>query len=216
MKNLIVTILVLSACAGVASAQDVYSSSGKALNRQQTSVKSDKLIDPDRLIFGGWGVFGIGSGVTNLGITPIVGYRITDEFSAGIGFGYQYLRIKDYYSVIVDISTAREELKPLNAHFYSPSVWGRYLIWSNIFAHAEYEHNISSYKEYENNLLLTPPYEERKVSVSVPSLLLGGGLRQPVGGRAALVIMALYDVLQDPRSPYYNTFALRVGINVGF
>ena len=216
MKNLIVTILLVCGVASFATAQDVYSSSGKALNKQKTNVKSDKLIDPDRLIFGGWGVFGIGAGVTNLGITPIVGYRVTDNFSLGIGFGYQYLRVKDYFSVIVDPVTGREEFKPLNAHFYSPSLWARHIIWSNVFAHVEYEHNISTYKEYANNLLLNPPYEEKNVSVSVPSLLVGGGLRQPVGGRAALVIMALYDVLQDPRSPYYRTFALRFGINVGF
>lgn len=215
MKKLLFTISVLCVLANSAQAQDVYSSSGKALNKQGTNVKSDKMIDPDRLIFGGWGVFGIGAGVTNLGVTPVVGYRITDEFSAGIGFGYQYLRVKDYFSVTVDLN-GREELKPLNAHFYSPSIWARYLIWSNIFAHVEYEHNISSYKEYVNNTLLNPPFEERKTSISVPSLLVGGGLRQPVGGRAAFVIMALYDVLQDPRSPYYNTFALRFGINFGF
>ena len=216
MKSVVSIIVIVFSIINIASAQDVYSSSGRSLNKEKTNVKSDKLIDPDRLIFGGWGVFGIGSGITNIGITPILGYRITDEFSAGIGFGYQYLRVKEYFPVITGVN-GEEELRPLNAHFYSPSVWARYLIWSNIFAHAEYEHNISSFKEYTNDFTQFPPTEiTRQSTASVPSMLVGGGIRQPVGGRSSFVFMVLYDVLQDPQSPYYNTVAVRVGFNAGF
>lgn len=216
MKGLF-TVLFLSLLITSARAQDVYSSSGKPLRNDEKDVKSDKLIDPDRLIFGGWGVFGIGSGVTNVGITPIIGYRITEEFSAGIGFGYQYLRVKDYYAVIVDPNTGAQEGRPLNAHFYSPSVWMRYRIWNNIFAHVEYEQNISNVKEYTNDFTqFPPPIITRKTTLSVPSLLVGGGLRQPVGERASIIFMVLYDVLQEPNSPYLNTVAIRFGVNFGF
>jgi len=215
MKRLYATLfLSLFLTGAVVAQEEVYSSSGKPLNRTQKNVKDDRLIDPSRIIVGGWGLFGIGSGVTNLGITPILGYRITDEFSAGIGFGYQYLRVKDYFLVYTSLTTS--ERRPLNAHFYSPSVWTRYVIWNNIFAHVEYEHNISSYKEYINNTLVNPPYEVRNVNVSVPCLLLGGGLRQPIGERSSFVFMALYDVLQNVNSPYRNTIAIRVGFNHGF
>lgn len=209
-------VLIVFAGASYAQGGDVYSSTGRPLNKSQKNVKSDKLIDPDRIIVGGWGVFGIGSGVTNIGVTPILGYRITDNFSAGIGFGYQYLHVKNYFLVPVNINTGAEEYKNLNAHFYSPSVWARHIIWNNIFAHVEYEHNISTYKEYIANVLATPPYETQQVTVSVPSLLAGGGIRQPVGRRSSIVAMVLYDVLQDKRSPYYKTVAIRLGFNFGF
>lgn len=215
MKQILTTILLSLFCVGAATAQEeVYSSSGKPLNRSQKNVKDDRLIDPGRIIVGGWGMFGIGSGVTNVGITPILGYRITDNFSAGIGFGYQYLRVKDYFLVTTSFTTT--ERRPLNMHFYSPSVWARHIIWNNIFAHAEYEHNISSYKEYINNIFVDPPYEIRNVNINVPCLLLGGGLRQPIGARSSFVFMALYDVLQNEYSPYRNTIAIRVGFNHGF
>src|SRR5690606_32658672 len=125
--------------------------SGKPLNKSEKNVKSDKLIDPDRFIFGGWGLFGIGAGITNIGVTPVFGYRITEGFSAGIGFGYQYLRIKNYNTVIVDPQTGAEEFRPLTAHIYSPSVWARHIIWNNIFAHVEYEHNIFSQTTFTND-----------------------------------------------------------------
>ena len=217
MKKTLLVLLIGCVFGGTAIAQDVYSSSGKPLNRDQSNVKSEKLVDPGRFIVGGWGLFGIGSGVTNVGITPIFGYRITDDFSMGIGFGYQYLRIKDYFSVITNPDPLTEERRTLNAHFYSPSVWARYIIWNNIFAHAEYEHNISSYKEHTNDFTQFPPPQLTvNKTVSVPCLLLGGGLRQPVGERSSFVFMALYDVLQHPNSPYRNTIAIRIGFNFGF
>lgn len=218
MKKIVIAAIVGLILSGNVQAQDdVYSSSGKPLNKSKDNVKSDKLIDPSRLIFGGWGLFGIASGVTSVGVTPIIGYRITDNFSAGVGFGYQYLRIKDYFSVIVDPATAQAELHNLNAHFYSPSIWMRHVVWNNIFAHAEYEHNISSFKEYTNDFTKYPPPPiTRKTTSTVPCLLLGGGIRQPIGERASMIFMVLYDVLQDANSPYRNTVAIRVGINFGF
>jgi len=218
MKRVLLSaILGLALAVNVQAQEDVYSSSGKPLNRKETNIKSDKLIDPSRVIFGGWGLFGIASGVTNVGVTPILGYKLTDNFSAGIGFGYQYLRIKDYFSVVVDPVTAQAELHPLNAHFYSPSVWMRRTIWNNIFAHVEYEHNISSYKEYTNDFTqYPPPVITKNTTLTVPSVLLGGGIRQPIGDRASMVFMILYDVLQDINSPYRNTVAIRLGINFGY
>lgn len=218
--NKLLTILsfILLFANGVNAQERVYSSSGKPLNKSQKNVKSDKLINPDRVIFGGWGVFGIGNGVLNLGITPILGYRITDNFSAGIGLGYQYLWIKEGPPVFVSINPSIEEPRPLNAHLYSPSIWARHIIWNNIFAHAEYEHNISSQTYYINDhtQYATRPIIKESNTVSVPSLLVGGGLRQPIGGRASMIFMILYDVLQEPNSPYANTVAIRFGINFGF
>lgn len=215
----LLTILLGFCSAFSATAQQIYSSSGKPIETKtkQTSKDDEKLIDPSRFIFGGWGLFGIGAGVTNLGITPIFGYRITDDFYAGIGFGYQYFRAKDAFFVITDPNTGGGEGRPLNMHIYSPSVWMRYMIWNNIFANVEYEQNISTFKEYTNDFSKFPPPEVTiKQTLNVPSLLVGGGIRQPIGERTSFVIIALYDVLQEKYSPYKNTLAFRFGINVGF
>jgi hypothetical protein len=47
------------------------------------------------------------------------------------------------------------------------------------------------------------------------SLLVGGGYVQPISDRAAINIMALYDVIEDRKSPYSNGIILRVGATFG-
>lgn len=199
-------------------AQEVYSSSGRPIEqkRVQQNEEDEKGFSTKKIIFGGWGVFGIGTGVTNVGVTPIIGYRITKNFSAGIGLGYQYLRVKDYFA-ISNPSTLITEYKPLNAHLFSPNVWARYLVWRNIFVQTEYEQNITTYRDYytdytQNNLTIG----DSTAVQNVPCLLVGAGLRQPISDRSSFVIMALYDVLQNDYSPYRNTIALRIGFNIGF
>lgn len=218
MKSLLFTFLSVFLFVSVHAQDEVYSSSGRPLNRTEKAVKSDKLIDPDRFIYGGWGVFGIGGGITNVGVTPIFGYRITEGFSAGIGFGYQYLRIKNYNTVIIDPNTAVEEYRPLTAHIYSPSVWARHIIWNNIFAHAEYEHNIFSQTTFTNDFTQygVLPIIKEKSTINAQRLFLGGGIRQPIGDRASITFMLLYDVLHTSNSIYTSPLAIRFGINAGF
>ena len=194
------------------NAELVYSSSGKPVNAKNNRNKKTGF-DASRIIFGGGLGLGFGS-VTNVSVAPIVGYRITDNFSAGIGMGYQYVRVKDYYPVYDKNNTVI--YKPYTANIYSPSVWTRYVIWKNIFAHLEYEHNFMSFKEYYNNYSVTLDILDRTVKYNAPSLLLGGGFRQPVSDRVSIVFMGLYDVIQDKYSPYKGTIAFRFGIVAGF
>jgi len=51
---------------------------------------------------------------------------------------------------------------------------------------------------------------------NVPCLLLGVGLRQPISDRVSLILLGMYDVLQDKYSPYKNTLVIRFGVAVGF
>ena len=61
-KLLFTTLLGIIFTTTVVAQEKVYSSSGKPLNKSEKNVKSDKLIDPSRLIVGGWGMFGVKSG----------------------------------------------------------------------------------------------------------------------------------------------------------
>jgi hypothetical protein len=205
---------LLAACllSTVSMAQEVYSSSGQRV--QKPKPQKEKGFNANRLIFGGG--LGLSFGQTTaIAVAPVVGYRITDNFAAGIGLGYQYFRVKDYL-LAFNHATQRDEYFDYKSSVYSGSVWARYIIFRNLFAHAEYEHNLIRYKEYyydpANNYNLT----DRNVNIDVPALLLGGGLRQPVSDRSSFVIMALYDVLQDEFSPYYKRVDFRMGFNVGF
>lgn len=193
-----------------AGAQEVYNSSGRRI----TSKKQEKKggFDRDKLIIGaGIPNLGFYNGVFSIGLAPIVGYRITDNFSAGVGVGFQYVSFKDYYTFYPG---GQEERYPLRSTFYYPSVWARYVVFQNFFVHVEGEYDMQTLTQYGPDF--SGNIEKYKTSYNSPALLVGAGLRQPVSDNSSLVIMALYDVLQDKYSPYRNTLDLRIGFNVGF
>lgn len=205
-------------CLGVhiASAQEdipVYSSSGKPVKDGKVNSRKQKGFDASRIIFGGGFGFGFGN-ITNVSVSPMVGYRISDRFSAGVGVGYQYVRIKNYWTIFDQSNNT--VYKPFTANVYSPSVWMRYVLWNNIFAHVEYEHNFMSYKEYYNNYTVSTDILSRDIKYNAPSLLVGGGFRQPISDRVSIIFQGLYDVIQDKNSPYKGTIAFRFGIVAGF
>lgn len=219
MRYLIFAILFCFAATTV-SAQDVYSSSGKSeaqLKREAQRRKDAQKgkFDPSRLIFGGG--FGLSIGpVTSIAVSPIVGYRLTDHFSAGVGLSYQYIKIKEYI-ILFDPSTAQDVVKPLTANVYAPSLWARHTIWNNIFAHAEYQHNFASIKTYTKDFYQSPaPIITDNFKFNQPALWVGAGIRQPISDRVSFLFVALYNVLDDQYGLYNGRIDFRFGINAGF
>lgn len=167
-------------------------------------VASRKKFDPSRLIIGG--SLGLSFGdYTNINISPMVGYRLSSLFGAGINVNAQYgsERYRNYNSV----TTQRNQYT-----IFGGGVWGRVYPLDFLFVHIQPEYNAvslkSTYYDSDPKTIITDHY-------GVPSLLMGGGYSQPVGGRAAFSIMALYDVLQDSKSPYQNGLILRIGASLG-
>lgn len=192
-------------------AQEVYNSSGRRGGYKQ---EKNKGFDASRLIYGGGLGLSFGT-VTSISVSPIVGYRITDNFSAGIGLGYQYFRVKDFFE-LYNAKNNQYQYYDYKTSAYSGSVWARYLIWENIFAHAEYQHNIFRFHDYQYDPAGSGDIVSFKTDITVPCLLVGGGYRQPITENSSFVIMILYDVLQDKYSPYRNTVDYRIGFNIGF
>lgn len=202
--------------AGGAIAQETYTSSGKRPGARQHA--EEKGFDPQKLIIGGGLGLGFGD-ITSIGVSPVIGYRFTEKLSAGIGLGFLYYRVKDYFPVYNGI-TGQEEYFPLKSTFFYPSIWGRYMVFNNIFAQVEAEYDMQNYKAYEtdsdpNSSTYGQPVSY-KIKYNSPALLVGGGFRQPITDRSSLVLVALYDVIQDTYSPYKNRIDLRIGFNVGF
>jgi hypothetical protein len=119
---------------------------------------------------GGFGLNGgndaFGNRYFYVGLNPIIGYMITQQFSAGIGLQWQHFSYPD-----VNVK--------VNQYGVSPFV--RYN-FSQLFAYAEY------------NLLNTPTFNntERR---NFDRLLVGLGYTQPLGRRGAINAMALYDLI---------------------
>jgi len=209
MKYLL-TIWMLCFGITVVSAQEVYNSSGKP-GKRKSKESTVKGFDPSRLIFGGGVIASFGTGFTDFGVSPIVGYRFTDRFSAGIGLGYQYLKQTEY---VYTSSISAYAPYPSQAHILSPSIWTRVHVFNDIFAEGVFEYNVMYLSDYaidQNSYEVVP----EKITIGVPSLLLGAGIKRPIGGRASFIIEVLYDVLQQDNSPYFGIPVIKGGIVVG-
>lgn len=224
MKKLIL-LSVLCLAIGAAQAQETYNSSGRAGKARYKENVEKKGFDPHRLLFGGG--IGLGFGTyTNIYIAPSVGYRLTDNLAAGVSLGYNYLNIKNYY-VSYNAITGAQKSMSLSQSIYSGSIWARYTIIENILIQAEFElNNISDYQtfKYDKDGWAVPDAKR----LTIPSLLLGGGYRQPLGNNSYLFMMAMYDVLQNipsntrefqnqkvSISPYAGGLFFRVGFAIG-
>lgn len=219
MKKLL--FLLLMATTVTASAQQVYTSSGKPVNAKKNTQrnKGPKGFDISRLVFGGGLGLGFGSQTTSFSISPIVGYRILDKLAAGIGLGYQYYRQKDFFQ-LTDLN-GYISYYDLKSSITSPSVWVRYTPFEKVLLHAEYEHNFMSFQNYRFASNGSGNIEGYKERFSVPALLIGVGYRQPITDNASIFIIGMYDLYNqiDPNrmySPYGNTIFPRIGFSVGF
>lgn len=213
---------------GTVQAQVIYNSSGKKGEAKYKENAQKKGFDAHRLIFGGGFGAGFGNGNLVLSVSPIAGYRFSERLSAGLRLGYQYNWIKDgqyYYNG----ATGYYNAENINYHVIAPGVWGRFIVWNNIFVHAEYEYNVFTYKEY-TTILTEPWYSTSRAWDHANCLLLGVGLRQPITNNASFVFEVFYDVLQNipanqrtdvygntySISPYAGRVDFRIGFNVGF
>lgn len=152
----------------------------------------------DRMFTGGGLGMSFSSYSDYLSVSPLIGFKITNKLATGIGFQYRYT---NYKTVSPRVST----------NDYGASPFVRYNVYNPIFLHTEYE--------YLNYQFINAGEKLRK---SYGSLMTGGGLFQPFGGRAGLFILALYNLTyRNPNSPYdYSPYSspwvLRAGVTVGF
>jgi hypothetical protein len=142
----------------------------------------------DRLRYGGFFSAQFGD-VTFVDISPRVHYLINKRFSAGVGATYNYFNNRIFR--------------------VSNSVYG-----GQIFATSQILENVMLQGEFEMLNMNPWPNVERGLTNRewVPGLLLGGGLRQPMGSRGSVFVAVFYNVLWDAnRSLYNRPYMVRVG-----
>lgn len=149
----------------------------------------------ERLYFGGGGGFNGGtdsySGLKYIAISvnPLVGYRITIPWSAGLQVLYQnisYPQLGTRY----------------NQYGFAPFTQYRF---GQIFAYGEYQ-------------AISAPRVNSDTRSWYSRLPLGLGFTQPIGPRAAINVMAAYDVLwpsQQRTSPFLSPFVFRIYVTAG-
>ena len=143
----------------------------------------------ERLYTGGnfWANFGT---FTNVEISPLLGYRITSDYSVGIGLKYNYF-------------SDRRFSPALTSSIYGGSVFTRYRFLDKLVAHAEFEMlNISNFNSISSS-----------GRAWIPVGLVGGGYASN-----GFQVLALYDLIDDPNNPYVGTFGgeSRIYLRIGF
>jgi hypothetical protein len=123
---------------------------------------------------------------TYLMANPMIGYRMNDWWVNGVGFNLTYSSSGRYQEMM-----------------YGSSLWSRAYIVKTIIAHSEFE---MLRREARNQF-------GNQAAVDVPVWLVGAGYNS--GGRISFSAMIMYDLIQDPNSPYSNPI-FRVGGLFGF
>jgi hypothetical protein len=193
MKRLLICFFLL---AGVQLAHAQY---------YKTDTVTRKGFDPSRLVLGGslGMVFG---DYTNVDISPLVGYRFSDYIAAGVNINAQYGQYKLWN---YDQVAQRDKYT-----IFGGGIWGRVYPLPMVFIHIQPEYNFVT--QNSTYYLANNEKQTYKTNYGVPSLLVGAGYTQSVGGRVGIGISILYDVIQDNRSPYNNSLIYRVGAGLGF
>ncbi len=168
------------------------------LSAQDTTKTLKKPRNNDilsRIDFGGYLGAQFGN-VTYIEVSPIASYRVTEKFHAGLGLTYQYYQDNTYQPTY-------------SSSAYGGSIFARYFIWRDLFAHVEYA------PLYITNFIYYPPItiDEGKAPWA-HDVLLGGGYRQWIGDRASINLMILWNVNESIYSPYSNPI-IRIGFGVG-
>jgi hypothetical protein len=206
----------------LAAAAILFSFSLHAQNPASTSTKPKKKQDSfwNRVNVGGNLGFQIGT-VTGIVITPEVAVRVFDQLYVGTGFIYQYYSFKDYY-----LNTKTGEFIDFSSNVFGGRIYLRYYLASifdnwigNFFAHTEYEYLYYTRPYHFDPLgIYIDPYYNTlspgKEVVEVNSFFVGGGYRQPVGGKVFLDLLILFNLNDSYNSPYSNPI-FRLGVGVG-
>lgn len=163
----------------------------KTISAQVNSDNSNPEYDfKSRLFFGGGLGLQFGS-MTLIEISPLVGYKVTPKWSLGVSPTYKYYHYNAYYG-----STS--------TNVFGGSIFSRYTIFENVFAHVEYETLFYNIQE--------PGYPTARLQFN--SFFVGGGYNQRIGGNSAMYFLLLWNLNDTPDSPYVNP-VIRVGFSVG-
>lgn len=160
-----------------------------AVNAKAQYLESDPK--PLQRIFYG-GDLGLSFGtLTYIAVNPVVGYRVTNRLSAGVGANYTY---------------AKSTLYNYQGSMYGGNVFASFTLikdlgkaipmyeGSGILLYAEYNvMNISSYYDFPGTSIKY-----------IDSPMLGPAFQTPIGSRSYALIMVLFNFNESSISPYPN------------
>lgn len=159
----------------------------------------------DKLFTGGSANIGFSNGTTMLGITPQLGYSLTNWLDAGITFNLNYISQRDYYTT-----------NKVRQTTFGPGAFMRIFPVNFLFAGAQYEYNMIHQKQIFANGTPILRYNYHANSLLVGAGYAGGRER---GGNSYYYLSIMWDIAGDPNSPYVDnlgrsTPVIRAGYNI--
>lgn len=194
MKHFLLALIFTFSSFSIAKAID----SVKAEEEIKAEVPQNNPTGESKWYYGGNIGFSFWNDYYYFGVYPLVGYKITPQFSIGGKIGYSYIKDSRYEPAV-------------NSSNYGGSIFSRYRIIPQIYLHAEYVYFSYGYSvDVQEKTFNT----ER---VWVPYLLIGGGFSQNIGPNVWAFVEVLFDVIQDENSLYdeWEPF-ISFGVGVGF
>jgi hypothetical protein len=162
------------------------------LSAQEEEPDVRDMSTRERIFVGGFIGMQFGT-ITSVNVSPIVGYRITNRLSAGIGGTYQYHNDRSFG-------------QSFTTSIYGGGLFARFRVVDQVFLHAEYERlSLESFRfggEVERARFWEDNY------------FLGVGYRLRLGERVFFNIIVLYNFNQDSQA-YFQNPILRFGVDVG-
>lgn len=148
----------------------------------------------DRVIFGGGGGLNFGNN-TNIFLAPQLGYKVTDNWIAGIGYMYNYTRWTQILTLngVVEVDFENQ--------VHGPNVFTTFTFFESLFAGAQAEilnHDAYIYNSFQG----TFDVENRWT----PVLFVQGGFYQPIGSKGMMQIGLRLNLLHDEFSPYATSW----------
>lgn len=148
-------------------------------------VKNDSLEKPavnwfelkQRIYVGGEFGLSFGGGQTYIHIAPLMGYDITEKFSAGVSAMYQLWRV-NFINTTANYST------------FGGGVFSRFRPWDPLLLQLEFD------------MFNTVDFAELTFDrVNVPAFMAGIGYARSFGGRSYYQFMLFYDFINNPNMP---------------
>lgn len=162
-----------------------------AFSQQSTQTAKPKVPFKDRLVFSGDIALQFGT-FTFVGANPSVGYKWNDWFVTGVG--------AHYYFISNGASSDR---------LYGGQVFARARIFDGAFLMTEFQQTNTW------GLKNDPRFEEPEFGyLWVPQWYVGAGYFQNVGGAVSIGGSILFDLIDDPNSPWQNP-QIRGGVIIG-
>ena len=192
MKVYILTVLSILLINFKATAQ--FEESNESSNQESTTNAPKTKPQPaplkERILLGGGLDVRFGD-ITVIGVTPLIGYKVTDRLIAGLNLTYRYVSY-NYLTPTYSTST------------YGVAPFARFDIFRGLFAHAEYEFLRGEF--YFND-------DPRWIN----SLLIGGGYDTPIGSNGFIGAYVLWNITPDSNPDYhiYKEPQLRLSFGIG-